>query len=302
MDGFSDNTRKPIFVVAATNFDASFGSNDLDPAVLRRFDYKIKIENPNKEERLDFINKLIEKSKITSLSSEMIESIAIRSNGWNYSDLTKLINEIKKKSIDLSSSNLTQNDNNELLNEIFESFTDGEHKKIKKTDLEHIAYHEAGHALVSYLLGKTPDYVTINSRGNYGGFVFNSYEGKFDFTKDEMLNQICITLAGRASEMAIFNDKGITTGASNDIRMANDLAKNMYNNYGMVEDNLYISDTKNLDKSAKEIISKLLKEEMTRANELITSNLDLLKIIANKLLNSGYITSLDFDNLMKGVA
>ena len=90
----------------------------------------------------------------------------------------------------------------ELLEEAFETFIGGETKQWDASRLESTARHEAGHAFICWQSGGTPSYVTIVARGNYGGYMqSDDKEGKFRYTKDDLLTEIRISLGGRAAEI-----------------------------------------------------------------------------------------------------
>jgi len=297
MDGFSTNSKQPFFVIGATNFDASMNSKQMDRAVLRRFDYKIKLENPNKEERKVYLNKLINKKQILGLSQDSIVNLATRTSGWSFSDLSKIIEEFTKEVFKKGLINKENQHLDEVLNNVFETIQDGDEKQYNEEEIKNVSYHEAGHAFVSYYLGKTPDYVTIKARGNYGGYVLHNNEDKFSYSRDELLNQICETLAGRAAEEIVFKNKGITTGASSDLSFATNLAIKMYKEFAMCSDNMICLPNTELDQKDKDVINQILKTQYGRAMNIIQDHFDDYEKLVQALTHKKYLLASDFEKI-----
>lgn len=234
MDGFNTDLDRPVFVLAATNYDIEQGTTrSLDPALLRRFDRKIFVDLPNKEERIQFIRKKLAKVRDNKISDDEVENIAVRSTGTSLADLDSVFelairNVIKSDGFVLS---------DEVLEEAFETFNCGDAKKWNESELMRTARHEAGHALICYLGGEVPSYLTIVARGSHGGYMQHAdNEGKGTYTKKELLSRVRTALGGRAAEVVYYGDEdGVSTGASGDLHTATAIIENMICSYGMDE-------------------------------------------------------------------
>ena len=298
LDGFNTQNQAPVFVVAATNFDVAKGSTKLDEAFLRRFDTKIYVDLPSCDERMAYIKMEMSKIPNNTVTAEQISSIAKRAVAWSLADLNLVIqNSIRQYEDETGEVGL----NNQSLIESFESFHDGEEKKHpdEKT-MERIAYHEAGHSVLSFVLGFPTIHTTIVSRGHYGGFVQSGDENKTLFTKGELLDRIVVALAGRASEIMFCKD--VTTGASGDIRSATNIAMRMICDYGMSDDGslLFIDQSGNSNLSEqKEKANKILATQYERAQKLIQDYREAIEKVAYKLLRKNSLTEEELKAIMK---
>ena len=234
MDGFNTDIDRPVFVLAATNYNVEQGtSKSLDPALLRRFDRKIYVDLPNREERKEFIKLKLSKVRGNKITGEQIENLAVRSTGASLADLDSVF--------ELAVRNVIKNDelalNDKILEEAFETYNSGDEKKWNEKELLRTARHEAGHALICYLGGETPSYLTIVARGSHGGYMQHAdAEDKGTYTKRELLSRVRTALGGRAAEVVYYGDEeGISTGASGDLHTATALIENMICSYGMDE-------------------------------------------------------------------
>ena len=298
LDGFNTQNQAPVFVVAATNFDVAKGSTKLDEAFLRRFDTKIYVDLPSFEERIAYIKTEMSKIPNNSVTNLQISAIAKRAVAWSLADLNLVIqNSIRQYEDETGEGGL----NNQSLIESFESFHDGEEKKHpdEKT-MERIAYHEAGHSVLSFVLGFPTIHTTIVSRGHYGGFVQSGDENKTLFTKGELLDRIVVALAGRASEIMFCKD--VTTGASGDIRSATNIAMRMICDYGMSDDGslLFIDQSGNSNLSEqKEKANKILATQYERAQKLIQDYREAIEKVAYELLRKNSLTEEELKAIMK---
>ena len=233
MDGFEPNTG--IIIIAATN-----RPDVLDGALLRpgRFDRQVGVDLPSYNGRLGILQVHARNKKLSSEVS--LEAIARRTPGFAGADLANMINEaailaarrrkgaISYLEIDDAIDRVTVGMN---LNPLLDS---------KKKRL--IAYHEVGHALLMTLLENSDplNKVTIIPRsGGVGGFSQQSHdEDMVDsglYSRSWILDRLTITLGGRAAEKEVFGDAEVTSGASNDIRVVTNLAREMVTRYGMSE-------------------------------------------------------------------
>lgn len=233
MDGFSVDPRRPVFVLAATNFEVEEGRGGMgtiDQALSRRFDRKILVDMPNKEDRRRYLDLMLKKRKHNTVSEELKEQLAKRSAGLSLAHLETVI-ELATRTAVKQNSVLSD----ELLEEAFELSRHGEKKDWGQDYMKRVARHEAGHAFMCYASGKTPAYLTIVARGGHGGYMeHDSDENSPLKTRQELLYNIRTALGGRASEIAYYGEEeGISTGASGDLEQATRIARAMICSYGM---------------------------------------------------------------------
>jgi len=228
MDGFDTHTN--IIVMAATN-----RPDILDPALLRpgRFDRRVVLDLPDMNGRLGILKVHAKGKPIPSPSA--LETIAKATPGFSGADLANLINEAAilaarrgKKAIDLL----------ELEESIDRVIAGPERKsrRISPKEKEITAYHEAGHALVAYMLPDTDPVhkISIVARGMAGGYTrMLPNEDRIFATRSQLNARLAVNLGGRTAEKIMFND--ISTGASHDIKQATDVARKMVTVWGMSE-------------------------------------------------------------------
>ena len=302
MDGFKTDAKKPIFVLAATNFEVEPGTaKSLDSALLRRFDRHLYIDLPNKEARIEYINMKVGNKPIFNISAEEIENIAVRSTGMSLAQLASVFEFSMRIAIRENKDVV----DDEVFEEAFESFNYGEEKKWDISELEKTAYHEAGHAFLCWYSGETPSYLTIVARGNHGGYMLHGdNENRASYTKSMLLNRIRTALGGRASELVFFGEEeGMTTGASGDLRTATDIAKAIVCNYGMDENiGLAVIHEKELStgimaQQVRDAVNSILKNELDAAKEILSNNRVAVEKIVEELLNKNYMTSNEIDKV-----
>lgn len=295
MDGFKNDATRPVFVLAATNFDIEPGGDkSLDPALLRRFDRRVYIDLPNRDERIRYICMRFEENEAFELSQGKIDNIAIRSTGMSLAELASVIELSLRTAI--RDGNLKVTD--DIFEEAFETFNSGEKKQWDKSQLERVARHEAGHAFLCWQSGETPSYVTIVARGNHGGYMqHDDNEGKAIYTKDELLAKIRTSLGGRAAEIVYYGEKdGNSTGAGGDLVSATNTAQHIICTYGMDENfGLAVIDqqaAKNskLSGEIRVAVNKILSNEMKNAIKLIEENRFLIDALVEKLLSDNHLT------------
>lgn len=304
MDGFANEPSKPVFVLAATNFDVEPGSDkSLDPALMRRFDRRVYIELPNKNDRIKFINKKIDENAALKISSEQVENIALRATGMSLAELDSITELSLRSAIREGSTIVTD----EIFEEAFETFNSGEVKKWDVSQLERIARHEAGHALICCLSGETPSYLTIVARGNHGGYMQHAeQEGKAIYTKEELLAKIRTSLGGRASEIVYYGEQdGISTGASGDLISATDMAQKIVCAYGMDEDfGLAVVPGQdlsggNMSIEVRNAVNKILKEQMREAVRMISENKDKIDALVDRLMEVNHMNGAEIEKTIQ---
>ena len=279
MDGFQENDKNPVFVIAATNFEPGNGTNSLDPAFVRRFDRCINVELPDAKGRLEVLKYYLAAHSI-SLSEAKLANIVERSQGRSPADLERVVEYAVRK-------NVESKIGEEELDDAFELIFYGDKKEWDAESARKTAYHEAGHALLAYLTGNTPAYVTTVSRGNHGGYMRLGGGEKADYTKRELLDKICIYFAGRAAEQLLYGAGGVTTGARSDLEQARNLTYALLDEYGM-EEGLLLGRGNAQAESSKRLFDKraneLLQEQQARATKLLTENRNALEALTKELI------------------
>ncbi len=229
MDGF--DTNKGLLLLAATN-----RPEVLDPALLRpgRFDRRIIVDKPDLKGRIDTLK--VHSKDVRMDETVDLEAIALATSGAVGSDLANMINEAAINAVKNGRQVVSQSD----LFEAVEVVLVGKEKKdriMSKEERRIVSYHEVGHALVSALQkdAEPVQKITIVPRtmGALGYVMQTPEEEKFLNTKNELEAMLVGLLAGRAAEEIVFNT--VTTGASNDIERATEIARAMITQYGMSE-------------------------------------------------------------------
>jgi cell division protease FtsH len=228
MDGF--DVRGGVILIAATN-----RPDVLDPALLRpgRFDRQIPVDNPDMKGRLQIL-KVHSQGKPVSPDVDL-ESVARRTPGFTGADLANVLNEAALLTARSNAKIIT----NAFLDESIDRVIAGPQKRSRLMNEKEklvTAYHEGGHALVAAALPGTDPVqkITILPRGRALGYTMVLPENdKYSNTRAELLDQLAYMMGGRAAEELVFHDP--TTGASNDIEKATNVAKAMVTQYGMTE-------------------------------------------------------------------
>ena len=303
MDGFEKGTR--IVVLAATN-----RADVLDPALLRpgRFDRKIVLDLPDIKAREEILKIHLKDKKVGKIN---LRQVAERTPGFSGADLANLCNEAAILAARRNKEFIEQED---LLDSI-EKVLLGPERKTKvysKKEKEIAAYHEAGHAIVAHYLPYTSPVqkISIVSRGRAGGYTLKTpLEERSFYFKKEFLDELASILGGYAAEKLIFND--ITTGASNDLEIATDLAKQLVLKFGMSEKLGPISFSKqpkefSLEKEYSEKTAEIIDEEvkniigqaLERALKVLEIKKDKLEKVAQVLIKKEVIEKRQFERLV----
>ncbi len=304
MDGF--DTSKGIVILAATN-----RPEVLDKALLRpgRFDRRVIVDKPDLKGRLDTLK--VHAKNVLMHDSVDLEAIALATSGAVGSDLANIINEAAILAVKEGRTVVTQADLFESVETVFA----GKEKKDRILGPEEkkiVAYHEVGHALVAALQKKTEPVqkITIVPRtmGSLGYVMQVPEEEKYLMSRDELYGRIVTLFGGRASEELFFDS--VTTGASNDIEKATELARAMITQYGMSEkfgliglesmQNRYLDGRTVMncgDATAAEVdheIMKLLENCHEEAKKLLHGNRDIMDEISSFLIEKETITGKEF--------
>ena len=295
MDGFKKDHSRPVFVLAATNYDVgSRGEKSLDPAVLRRFDRRIYVDLPNREERKRFLEMRFAQNAAFELSEEKTNNIAVRSTGMSLADLASVIELALRNAIRNGDHKITDS----LFDESFEEFNSGEKKRWDDSLLLRTARHEAGHALLCRYSGENPSYLTIVARSSHAGYMqHDDNEDKPLSTRDELIAKLRTSLAGRAAEIVCYGENdGVSTGASSDLEAATNLVYMMICRYGMSEKfGPAVISTQavmgsGLTAEIYEEINRILTEELQNTVAIIEANRDRLDALANELIAKNHLT------------
>lgn len=305
MDGFSVDPKRPVFVLAATNFDVEEGQGGMgviDPALARRFDRKILVDLPNAEEREQFVRMLLKKNKTHTVSEEMIARLGSRSAGMspaNLASVMELANRMavkQQKPLD-----------DAILDEAYELTKHGAKKDWGYEYLQRVARHESGHAFLCYLGGHTPAYLTIVARGGHGGYMEHSAAEQAPLsTRQELIDRIRTSLGGRAAEIAYYGEEeGISTGASGDLESATRVARAMICNYGMdAEFGMAVMSPEEatrgpLAAKVSERVSAVIREEMETTIRLITENKPRIDRMVDALMKKNKLSGEEMEELLK---
>ena len=311
MDGFSAN--EGIIMIAATN-----RPDILDPALLRpgRFDRQIVVDRPDIKGRTEILKVHVKGKPIGQ--DVNLDVIAQRTPGFTGADLSNLVNEAAlltarkdKKAINMPE-----------MEEAAERVIMGPERKsrvISDKEKRLTAYHEGGHTIVGMLLEHTDPVhkVTIIPRGRAGGYTLSlPKEDKYYATRSEMLDELKVLLGGRVAEALVL--KEISSGASNDLQRATQLARQMICEYGMSEnigpvtfghrqDQVFLGRdiARNKDYSeevAAEIdkeVRSFMEDAYAATEKLLSDNIDKLHVIAKALMEKETLEEEEINQLVK---
>ena len=306
MDGFEES--KNIIILGATN-----RYEMLDPALLRpgRFDRKILVDLPNLSERRDlfkfYFNKLKTDIKDEELSN-IIETSCKLTPGFSGADISNICNESAIISIRENNNTISENNIKKAIDYVML----GSEKEniLSDKEKEIVAYHEAGHALISHILENTPNPIKVSitprEKGMLG-FSQSEYPEQVLISKQNIEDQICVLMAGRICENIFIND--ITNGASNDIEKASELINKYLKLFCMSEENKFykIKEKENsfnneigfkikddTDSKSIEILNQLYK----KTENLILNNIDKIEKIKQSLIEKETIYKNEIDEII----
>ena len=311
MDGFSDN--EGVIILAATN-----RPDVLDKALLRagRFDRQIVVSSPDVKAREQILEVHARKKRISE--DVDLKVIAKNTSGFAGADLENVLNEAALLAARRNYKEIGMKEIEDAMVKV----TMGPEKKTRvRSEKENrlVAYHEAGHAVVSrYLTTQDPVHqISIIPRGMAAGYtMYRPTEDKSFMSKTEMEENIVSLLGGRVAESLILND--ISTGASNDIERASQIARNMVTKYGMSDrvgaimfgggqGEVFLgrdfAQTKDYSEETAGIIDeevkKIVDKAYNRAREILSEHVDKLHAVAGVLLEKEKIEGKEFDEIFK---
>ena len=303
MDGFSTDPSRQVFVLGATNYSVETDAQmKLDPAFLRRFDRRILVDLPDVKDRKRFLEKEMAKRPYFSISQQGIDSLADRSGGMSLAQLKSVLEMAMRQGMRQDAEKV----DDRLLEETYETFVNGEKREWKPEIMLRTARHEAGHALISYRSGDKPSYLTVVSRGNYGGYMqHGNQEDKMAFTRQELLARIRTALGGRAAEMVYYGEEeGLSTGASGDLATATNIARHILCTYGMDEGfgmGVISSSNSAHEEAIRQAVNGMLREQLAMAVESIRKNQKTFDQLVEELLKHGNLREKDIDNILQNV-
>jgi cell division protease FtsH len=309
MDGFEPNEK--VIVMAATN-----RGDVLDPALLRpgRFDRRVMLDLPDRLDREEILT--IHSNKKPFAEDVDLKVIAERTPGFSGADLYSLMNEGAILAAREDRKKVSQFD---LIRSIEKVMMGPERKShlLSKKEKEITAYHEAGHALVASVLPYADPVhkVSIVSRGRAGGYTLKlPLEERRLQSKKEFIDDITMSLGGYVAEEMIFGD--ITTGPSNDLQVASNLARAMVTRWGMSEEigpialesdggqvmfGQGVNEKEYSEKVSSLIdseVSKIMNNSFAKAKEILTEKRNVLDIIAKKLVEVETLEQTEYNELI----
>lgn len=311
MDGFGAN--EGIIMIAATN-----RPDILDPALLRpgRFDRQIVVDRPDIKGRQEIL-KVHVKGKPISPEVEL-GVIARRTPGFTGADLSNLVNEAALMAARKNKNKIDMPEMEEAAERVIMG-PERRSRVISDKEKRLTAYHEGGHTLVGMLLDNTDPVhkVTIIPRGRAGGYTLSlPKEDRYYATRSEMLDELKVLLGGRVAEALVL--KEISSGASNDLKRATSLARQMICEYGMSpelgpmtfghrQDQVFLGRDIGRDKDYSEEVAakidkeirKFIDEAYQKTESLLNENMDKLHLIADALIERETLEGEEIDQLMK---
>jgi len=311
MDGFDPN--EGIIIIAATN-----RPDILDPALLRpgRFDRQIVVDTPDLVGREEIL-KVHTRGKPLDKDVDL-EILARRTPGFTGADLANLVNEAALLSARRNKKKIGMSE----LEDSIERVIAGPEKKskvISEKEKRLVSYHEAGHALVGYLLPNTDPLhkVSIIPRGRAGGYtLLLPREDRYYMTRSQLLDQVTMLLGGRVAEDVVL--KEISTGAQNDLERSTEIVRKMIMEYGMSEElgpltlgkkqeTVFLGRDIARDRNYSEEVAYKIDKEVrntidrcySRAKEMLEKHINTLHSVAQKLMEQETIEADEFQELMK---
>ncbi|NNC61851.1 MAG: ATP-dependent zinc metalloprotease FtsH, partial [Eudoraea sp.] len=304
MDGFGTNTN--VIVLAATN-----RADVLDKALMRagRFDRQIYVDLPDIRERKEIFE--VHLRPIKTAETLDLDFLARQTPGFSGADIANVCNEAALIAARKEKKAVTKQDFLDAVDRIVGGL-EKKNKIITKEEKRTIAYHEAGHATVSWMLEHAAPLVkvTIVPRGQSLGSAWYLPEERLIVRPEQMKDEMCATLGGRAAEKVIFNK--ISTGALSDLEKVTKQARAMVTIYGLNDQigNLTYYDSSGQneygftkpysEETAQKIdeeISKLIEEQYTRAIDVLKKNKDKLTELAERLLEKEVIFKEDLEKI-----
>ncbi len=315
MDGF--DVHEGIILIAATN-----RPDILDPALLRpgRFDRQVTVGYPDVNGR-EAILKVHSKGKPLQNLVDL-QVVARRTPGFTGADLENVINEGALLAGRKNKREVTMDELEEAIDRVIAG-TEKKSRVMTPFEKKLVAYHEAGHALVGYLLPLTDPVhkVSIIPRGRSGGYTLMLPEqDRYYMTKSELLDRVTTLLSGRVAEQLVLND--ISTGAQNDLERSTQMVRQMITEYGMSdelgpitlgkrhEQQVFLGRDISRDRDYSDEIAHAIDKELRKiidrsyqkAQELLEQNRDKLDLLAKALIEKETLDAEEIKALMEGAS
>ncbi|MHA2620607.1 MAG: ATP-dependent zinc metalloprotease FtsH [bacterium JZ-2024 1] len=316
MDGFDNN--RGVVVLAATN-----RPDILDPALLRpgRFDRRVVIDRPDYRGRKDILK--VHTRNIPLAPDVSLDVLAQRTPGFTGADLANMANEAAILAAREGRSKVTMNHFLEAVERVMAG-PQRRSRILTEQEREIVAYHEAGHALLGWLLSKADPVqkISILARGMALGYTLQMpKEDRYLMTRQELLDKLTVLLGGRVAEEIVFGE--VSTGAHNDLEELTDLARKMVKDFGMSDKlgpmafgkkygEIFLGRDLTAERDYSEETARQIDEEVRnlltlvyeRAKELLSRHKEALEAVAKKLMEQENLERPDFEALMNdlGVA
>jgi len=309
MDGFESN--EGVILISATN-----RPDVLDPALLRpgRFDRQVVVSMPDIVGREKILKVHMKKTPVDSEVN--VNVLAKGTPGFSGADLENLVNEAALLAAKRNKEKLGMDDFEDAKDKVYMGL-ERKSKVISEEDRKTTAYHEGGHALVSRFLPYTDavNKITIIPRGRAAGITWFLPEERDFKYKDQLLSELSVAFGGRVAEELVFSR--ISTGASNDIKQATDLAQKMVRSWGM-SDNLgplsYSKEEEHIflgreiaqhrdysEETARKIdaeVNNIIQQSYERAKQVLKDNMDILHKLSEQLLEKETVLGSELDELI----
>jgi cell division protease FtsH len=305
MDGFKEN--KGVIVVGATN-----RVDILDAALLRpgRFDRQITVGLPDRLGRIGIL-KVHAKNKPFDETVSLVQ-LANRTPGFSGADLANLLNEAAILATRYKKKTITKTEVNDAADRIIGGIAGATMEDTKNKKL--IAYHEVGHAIVGSVLENHDEVekITLIPRGGAKGLTwFAPEEDQMLLSRSALLARIITTLAGRVTEQVVFGNPEVTTGASNDLQVVTNIARQMVTRYGMSNIGPMALEGDNeqsyLGGESNEAIADRIDTEVCKiinhceqiATEIVLDNRVVIDLAVEKLLDAETLDGVEFRKLVR---
>lgn len=287
MDGFEDN--KGIVVVSATN-----RVEVIDEAIVRpgRFDRKVLINLPTESERVEILNIYIDKNKI--FSDVDVNSIAKKTISFSGADLENLVNEAAIEAARESNEKISMKNFDNARDRILMGVKNS--RRPTNEEYKILAYHELGHAILSYISGRKVEKISIVPRGMSLGVTINEFKDDILRSETDLKNDVIILMAGRAAEDIFCNQ--ITTGSHDDINKASNIARQMVSVFGFNKDAPYIPESEALKIKDESYAKEILKESYESAKTELEKHKDTMNILFDILIENKEISGSVIENVL----
>ncbi len=309
MDGFESN--EGVILISATN-----RPDVLDPALLRpgRFDRQVVVDLPDIKGRQGILQVHMKK---TPLADDVdVLSLAKGTPGFSGADLENMVNEAALLAAKRDQEKIRMIDFEDAKDKVYMGL-ERKSKVVRAEDRENTAYHEGGHAIVARFLPDTDavNKITIIPRGRAAGVTWFLPEERDFSYKEQLLNKLAILLGGRVAEEIIYNR--LTTGASNDIKEATNLANKMIRDWGMSKklgplsyslsnDQVFLGREISQHRDYSEDTARMIDQEVSdfvawgyqTAHKILTENIDILHKLTQLLLEKETIMGAELDELI----